>query len=175
MGFVFLSSWLFGLGHPTLELAGSLVDLGLGVKVQTSERAHTNWYSLGLGILWQSGGQTLSSHHRSPGLTPIREPRLCKLHVVTRKKKVNNIYKQTKIYIKNLTFGAVHYHYVINYYFVILYLYFKNKMYVMEIKTLGSYPMYLVHILNKNKIYPTSFSKYGNIYTKELEEERLYV
>ena len=42
VGFVFLSSWLFGLGHPTLELAGSLVDLGLGVKVQTSERAHTN-------------------------------------------------------------------------------------------------------------------------------------
>ena len=30
-------------------------------------------------------------------MTPIREPRLCKLHVVTRKKKVNNIYKQTKI------------------------------------------------------------------------------
>ena len=51
------------------------------------ESSH-HWYYLGLGILWQSGGQTLSSHHRSPGfLTPVREPRPCKLHVMTKNKK----------------------------------------------------------------------------------------
>ncbi len=40
--------------------------------------------------------------------------------------------------------------------------------YIMEIKTLGAMPLWLSNILDKNKIYPTSFSKYGNAYLKTL-------
>ena len=36
--------------------------------------------------------------------------------------------------------------------------------YIMEIKTLDSFPLWLVKILTSLKIYPTSFSKYGSIY-----------
>lgn len=54
-------------------------------------------------------------------------------------------------------------------------LYFNKPMYIMEIKTLGSYPMWLVHALNDNYIYPASFSKYGSIYERSIKEERLYV
>ena len=41
-----------------------------------------------------------------------------------------------------------------------------NK-YIMEIKTLGSLPLWFTKILTELKIYPKSFSKYGNIYKKE--------
>lgn len=54
-------------------------------------------------------------------------------------------------------------------------LYFKNPVYIMEIKTLDSYPLWLTHILNGLKIYPTSFSKYGSIFTRKQEEEKIYV
>ncbi len=40
--------------------------------------------------------------------------------------------------------------------------------YIMEIKTLGAIPVWLVNALNALKIYPASFSKYGRIYQKEL-------
>ena len=43
----------------------------------------------------------------------------------------------------------------------------ENK-YIMEIKTLDSFPLWLVKILSTLKIYPTSFSKYGSIYLKEM-------
>ena len=36
---------------------------------------------------------------------------------------------------------------------------------LMEIKTLGGMPMWMVRILSENKIYPTAFSKYGVCYT----------
>ncbi len=36
--------------------------------------------------------------------------------------------------------------------------------YIMEIKTLGSMPLWLSHALNEVKIYPHSFSKYGHCY-----------
>ena len=45
--------------------------------------------------------------------------------------------------------------------------YFKEDYYIMEIKTLGAMPLWLVRSLSELKIYPTSFSKYGKIYEKE--------
>lgn len=37
---------------------------------------------------------------------------------------------------------------------------------IMEIKIPGAYPLWLVEILNKYHVYPTSFSKYGTAYKK---------
>ena len=50
---------------------------------------------------------------------------------------------------------------------------------IMEIKIAGPMPMWLVRILDELKIYPTSFSKYGAAYQKELlnknmEKEGVY-
>lgn len=45
--------------------------------------------------------------------------------------------------------------------------YFDDDNYIMEIKTLNGYPMWLVEALSNLKIYPNSFSKYGSIYKKE--------
>ena len=42
---------------------------------------------------------------------------------------------------------------------------------IMEIKCSGGYPLWLVNLLNGNKIYPVSFSKIGNIYKKNKFEE----
>lgn len=47
----------------------------------------------------------------------------------------------------------------------------KNQV-LMEIKTAGALPMWLVKILSENNIYKTSFSKYGMVYQKiQLEHE----
>ena len=54
-------------------------------------------------------------------------------------------------------------------------LYFKDKKYIMELKSIGSIPMWFTNILSELKIYPTSFSKYGSIYEKHLKEEINYV
>mgnify|MGYP002639420370 CR=1 FL=1 len=43
---------------------------------------------------------------------------------------------------------------------------------IMEIKTIAAMPLWLVGALNELKIYPTSYSKVGNIYKKELTESR---
>ncbi|MBR2988319.1 MAG: polyphosphate polymerase domain-containing protein [Clostridia bacterium] len=43
---------------------------------------------------------------------------------------------------------------------------------MMEIKTGTAYPMWLVRLLNDNKIYKRSFSKYGNAYRREFEKQR---
>ena len=53
--------------------------------------------------------------------------------------------------------------------------YFKDKKYIMEIKILGAMPLWLVRSLSELKIYPTSFSKYGSIYQKELKERNDYI
>ena len=45
---------------------------------------------------------------------------------------------------------------------------YNYKYYIMEIKTLGSMPLWFADILTSLKIYPTSFSKYGEIYKKEV-------
>jgi hypothetical protein len=39
--------------------------------------------------------------------------------------------------------------------------------YLMEVKTASALPLWLVHILSDLRIYPVSFSKYGNIYKRE--------
>ena len=39
---VFLSCWLFGVRCPALEPACSWAELGLGVKMDISRRAHTD-------------------------------------------------------------------------------------------------------------------------------------
>ncbi len=46
-------------------------------------------------------------------------------------------------------------------------LYFDKPTYIMEIKSLYGLPLWLTKILSNNHIYPTSFSKVGNIYKKE--------
>ena len=43
----------------------------------------------------------------------------------------------------------------------------NNNYYLMEIKTGVAMPLWLSNILNENKIYPCSFSKYKNVYVKE--------
>ena len=48
--------------------------------------------------------------------------------------------------------------------------YFNEEVYLMEIKTLNSMPLWLVRNLSELKIFPTSFSKYGSIYKKDKEE-----
>lgn len=46
-----------------------------------------------------------------------------------------------------------------------------DDVYIMEIKTVNALPLWLVDILSKHKIYKTSFSKYGTIYTKMILEK----
>ena len=46
-------------------------------------------------------------------------------------------------------------------------LYFDEPHYIMEVKTLGSMPLWFTKIITEEKIFPHSFSKYGNIYKKE--------
>ncbi len=43
--------------------------------------------------------------------------------------------------------------------------------YIMEIKTAFAMPLWMTGLLDKNKIYPTSFSKYGTAYCIELEKK----
>lgn len=45
----------------------------------------------------------------------------------------------------------------------------KAPFSVMEIKSAGAVPMWLVKVLSENKLYHGSFSKYGTIYQSELE------
>ena len=40
----------------------------------------------------------------------------------------------------------------------------EEGMVLMEIKTAGAIPLWVVQALSKNKIYKSSFSKYGNAY-----------
>ncbi len=48
--------------------------------------------------------------------------------------------------------------------------YFDSDKCIMEIKTLGAMPLWLVRNLSELQIYPVSFSKYGSIYKKQKEE-----
>ena len=49
----------------------------------------------------------------------------------------------------------------------------KDGQIVMEIKVGKSYPLWLVDLLSQNKIYPTSYSKYGAEYKEYLKNEHL--
>ncbi len=44
---------------------------------------------------------------------------------------------------------------------------------LMEIKVADAYPLWLAEILSELEIYPISFSKYGNVYKEQLQEERM--
>lgn len=46
--------------------------------------------------------------------------------------------------------------------------YFQSGEVMLEIKTIGAYPFWLIHALEECQIYPVSFSKYGNIYRRFL-------
>ncbi|MBQ0042714.1 MAG: polyphosphate polymerase domain-containing protein [Lachnospiraceae bacterium] len=46
---------------------------------------------------------------------------------------------------------------------------FDEDYYLMEIKVPKYMPEWLIRLLNDNKIYPTSFSKYGNVYKSIFE------
>ena len=45
---------------------------------------------------------------------------------------------------------------------------FGNETYLMEVKALGSMPLWFTRVLSELKIYPISFSKYGKIYENKL-------
>lgn len=49
--------------------------------------------------------------------------------------------------------------------------YFPEPTYIMELKTLGALPLWFAKKLGELEIYPTSFSKYGNIYKKTLAQK----
>lgn len=52
---------------------------------------------------------------------------------------------------------------------------FKGDVYIMEVKTLGAFPLWFVSLLSSLKIYPTSFSKYGRVYQNQIfKKERDY-
>lgn len=51
-------------------------------------------------------------------------------------------------------------------------LFFDEDTYIMETKVLGAYPLWFTSILSSLKVYPTSFSKYGSIYTNKIKEEQ---
>ena len=48
----------------------------------------------------------------------------------------------------------------------------ENDKYIMEIKTPGAMPLWLVHALSEYKIYPRSFSKYAHAYYDIMRKER---
>lgn len=50
-------------------------------------------------------------------------------------------------------------------------LYFEQGEVVMEIKCGSAYPLWLCRMLGGQKIYPTSFSKYGAFYKKERNQQ----
>lgn len=43
---------------------------------------------------------------------------------------------------------------------------FEENKYIMELKTLGAIPLWVVEILSDKKIFPCGFSKYGEAYTQ---------
>lgn len=50
--------------------------------------------------------------------------------------------------------------------------FFENPTYIMETKTMFGFPEWFVEYLSKEKIYPTSFSKYGKIYQQNMTNLR---
>ena len=49
----------------------------------------------------------------------------------------------------------------------------ENGERIMEIKIAGPMPMWLVRILDELKVYPTSFSKYGSAYQREVNKRNM--
>lgn len=48
----------------------------------------------------------------------------------------------------------------------------KEDLYLMEIKVPGAMPIWLSKLLSNHEIYPTSFSKYGNVYKESILPSR---
>ena len=51
--------------------------------------------------------------------------------------------------------------------------YFDGDEYIVEIKLLDAMPLWLTSVLSKLKIYPTTFSKVGSVYTKIRKESEI--
>ena len=49
----------------------------------------------------------------------------------------------------------------------------ENKMTLMEVKTSGAIPLWMVHWLSRNKVYSSSFSKYGTAYYRMIKDDML--
>ena len=49
----------------------------------------------------------------------------------------------------------------------------NENVYILEVKTLGSMPIWFTNALTELKIYPTSFSKYGKIYQLKIMKNNL--
>ena len=49
-------------------------------------------------------------------------------------------------------------------------LFMPEDMVLMEVKTDGAMPLWLAHALDKHKLYPSSFSKYGTAYLRKLSQ-----
>lgn len=52
------------------------------------------------------------------------------------------------------------------------YLLLPEDAVLMEVKTDGAMPLWLAHALDKHKLYPSSFSKYGTAYLRNLSKEQ---
>ena len=52
---------------------------------------------------------------------------------------------------------------------------FNKSQYIMEIKSLNSIPLWFTHILSDLKIYPISYSKYGEIYKNNKLKEKILI
>lgn len=50
---------------------------------------------------------------------------------------------------------------------------FKNDKYIMEVKALNSLPLWFIKILDELHIYPSSFSKYGEVYKEKIKGDVL--
>lgn len=50
----------------------------------------------------------------------------------------------------------------------------EDEGYIMEIKSLNAIPLWFIKVLDNLKIYPCSYSKYGEIY-KNIKESEVYV
>ena len=50
----------------------------------------------------------------------------------------------------------------------------EEDLILMEVKTPTAIPLWLCKLLNENKIYKGSFSKYGEAYKKELKEKKIW-
>ncbi|MBQ3093620.1 MAG: polyphosphate polymerase domain-containing protein [Clostridia bacterium] len=47
-----------------------------------------------------------------------------------------------------------------------------DDVYLMEIKADGAMPLWLAETLTRLELYPTSFSKYGRVYAKDMDKNR---
>lgn len=48
----------------------------------------------------------------------------------------------------------------------------QQEQCLMEIKAIQNLPLWLVHALSDLEVYPTSFSKYGSVYSKEIQDQK---